>query len=423
MAYDAAMAQPIILFGAFDRHNFGDLLFPHVAAALLPGRELVFAGLASRDLRACGGHQVHALTQLAADWDQRPAALIHVGGEILTCSAWQAAVMLQPPDELQSTLTYLAARPQEQAAWVQHMVGSTALAPYTLTRSLFPALTWVSYLPAGGVQLDVCEPALRAEVLANLQAADAVSVRDGQTLAQLAAAGITAQLLPDPAVMVAELFGERIHQRAAGGEMAQVLRTFPQGYLAVQFSSDFGDDATLATIAHQLDQAAAASGFGVVLFRAGAAPWHDDLAGLQHVAARMRTPAVQVAESLDIWDICALIAHSRAYCGSSLHGRIVAMAYALPRVNLIPPAASRPASKQAAFAATWEDAGTPCAVGADGITAGIQQALGLKRTALQGCARRLVTQYRHGFETLCPRPATGSTAPAPPSHPSSASRT
>jgi len=26
-----------VLFGAFDRHNFGDLLFPHLMAALLPG--------------------------------------------------------------------------------------------------------------------------------------------------------------------------------------------------------------------------------------------------------------------------------------------------------------------------------------------------------------------------------------------------
>ena len=49
------MTRPLILFGAFDRHNFGDLLFPHIATALLPGRELRFAGLALRDLRPYGG--------------------------------------------------------------------------------------------------------------------------------------------------------------------------------------------------------------------------------------------------------------------------------------------------------------------------------------------------------------------------------
>ena len=49
---------PLVLFGAFDRHNFGDLLFPHLMTALLPGRDFQFAGLAARDLRAFGGHRV-----------------------------------------------------------------------------------------------------------------------------------------------------------------------------------------------------------------------------------------------------------------------------------------------------------------------------------------------------------------------------
>ena len=48
---DLHTARPCIIVGAFDRHNFGDLLFPHLAAAMLPGRELVFTGVAARDLR------------------------------------------------------------------------------------------------------------------------------------------------------------------------------------------------------------------------------------------------------------------------------------------------------------------------------------------------------------------------------------
>ncbi len=401
MAYDAAMAQPLILFGAFDRHNFGDLLFPHVASALLQGRELVFAGLARRDLRAQGGHAVQALAQLAADWGPRPATLIHVGGEILTCSAWQAAVMLLPPEEVQPTLAYLATRPQEKAAWVRRMLGSAALAPYTLSRPLFPALTRVVYSAVGGVHLNESETALRAEVLANLQAADAVSVRDVQTQAQLLEAGIASHLLPDPAVMVAELFGTQIRQRAVDGDVAQLMRAFPQGYLAVQFSADFGDDATLVQIARQLDHVAASTGLGVALFRAGAAPWHDDLASLQRVAARMQAPTVRVAESLNLWDICALIAHSRGYCGSSLHGRIVAMAYALPRVNLRATAtAAEQPSKQAAFAATWEEAPVPGTVAVNDLASAIQQALALDPARLQRTARQLVIEYRQGFAAL-----------------------
>ena len=158
------MTRPLILFGAFDRHNFGDLLFPHIATALLPGRELRFAGLALRDLRPYGGHNAQALAEVRATQGTQPADLLHVGGEILSCTAWQAAVMLLPPDEVQATLAYLATRPQEQAAWVQRMVGSAALAPYTVSRQLFPRLSRVLYSGVGGVDLDACAPALRAEV-------------------------------------------------------------------------------------------------------------------------------------------------------------------------------------------------------------------------------------------------------------------
>ena len=76
-----------VLFGAFDRHNVGDLLFPHVVARMRAPREVRYAGLAARDLRAYGGHVVHALGELAARSGKRTLNLIHVGGELLACDA------------------------------------------------------------------------------------------------------------------------------------------------------------------------------------------------------------------------------------------------------------------------------------------------------------------------------------------------
>src|SRR5438128_816753 len=110
---DATTGIPTVLFGAFDRHNFGDLLFPHIVAGMLARKDLLFAGLAGRDLRSYGGHQVSALAQLAGTRGERPANFIHVGGELLTCDAWAAAVMLLPPDQAQEAVAHLDAWPQE----------------------------------------------------------------------------------------------------------------------------------------------------------------------------------------------------------------------------------------------------------------------------------------------------------------------
>ena len=272
MTYDAAVRTPIILFGAFDRHNFGDLLFPHIAAALMPGRPLVFAGLAERDIRRWGGHQVVALPRLAMHIGDRPRKLVHVGGEILTCDAWRAAVMLLPPQQAQQTIAYLETRPRERIDWVHRMLGTSALAPYTVSRQAYPGLLSVVYSGVGGVAMQQVDPEMRAEVLANLRAADAVGVRDRVTLEPLVAAGVGARLMPDPAVMVAELFGARIRRRARRGEVAQMRRAFPQGYVAVQFSADFGDDEPWRKSRHSSTvayPAATASSFSVPAPRPG----------------------------------------------------------------------------------------------------------------------------------------------------------
>jgi len=356
------MTPPTLLFGAFDRHNFGDLLFPHVAAALLPGRPLIFAGLAARDMRPWGGHPVRALAELAAELRAEPLHLVHVGGELLSCSAWQAAVMLQTPDAAPAIIRRLDARPADRQAWAEAQLGFAAEAPYCIPPRLFPAARRIVYCGVGGVDLADQPSVLRDEVLARLRAADAIGVRDRLTLAGLARAGIPATLMPDPAVLVAELFGPAIAAHGRLGEVADIRREAAQGYLAVQIAADFGDDATLAALASQLDRAASASGDGIALFRAGAAPWHDDRECLRRLAGRLRTRPLRTLESLHLWDICALIAGSRAYCGSSLHGRIVATAFGLPRINLLHPSQVGQWTKQAAFATTWDAPDEPGAV-------------------------------------------------------------
>ena len=126
-----AVSPPLVLFGAFDRHNFGDLLFPHLMTALLPGRAFEFAGLAERDLRTFGGHRVGAL---AARQGPRPAHLIHVGGELLTCNAWQAAVMLLEPAVAAAVVARYDDDPVAAADWAARQLGTARSLPYVAGR-------------------------------------------------------------------------------------------------------------------------------------------------------------------------------------------------------------------------------------------------------------------------------------------------
>ncbi|WP_412480482.1 polysaccharide pyruvyl transferase family protein [Azonexus sp. IMCC34839] len=345
--------RPIILFGAFDRHNFGDLLLAQVAARQLGERMLLFAGLARRDLRPVGGVAVELLAAQAESW---PAAdLIHVGGEILGCSAYEAAIMLLDADGAMAAIGQVDRDPAARQAWAVASLGDRRQLPYLLGRSDFPQAGRIVAQAIGGVGFSSLPASLRAEALSALRSMDAVRVRDRTTQAQLIAAGVSAELAPDPAVLTARLFAGELAEHAGRGEVLALGQRYPRGFLAVQCSAEFGDDRTLAVLAGQLDALVQEYGFGVVLFRAGLAPWHDDMAVYRRLAAGMRSKSVSLFESSHLWDICALLSKSAAFIGSSLHGRIVAEAFARPALNLL--GASSAADKLAAYEQTWGQPG------------------------------------------------------------------
>ncbi|MFN3594759.1 MAG: polysaccharide pyruvyl transferase family protein [Thiobacillaceae bacterium] len=383
---------PLILFGACDRHNLGDLLFPHIAAALLAPRPCIVAGLAERDLTAHGGHRVAAIARLAAQWPRlypdRPADLVHVGGELITCSLYEAAIMTLSPEAAQAAIARYDRDENRRQTWAEGELWLRQRVAYLVPKALFPQPGRFLHCALGGVDLPRLPAAMRAEALERLRASDGLTVRDRATQATLAAAGISAELSPDPVVLTAELFGPRIAGLAESGETARVRARFAQGYVAVQFAAEFGDDATLAVLADQLDRIAADTGLGLVLFRAGAAPWHDDAAVYKRLIGRLRGPRVWLFESLDIWDLCALLAQARAYAGSSLHGRIVAACFGVPGVNLV--TTLDPPRKQAAYLATWhatEDAGVTTLAG---LAQALERAMALPGAAGLAAQRRRV---------------------------------
>lgn len=387
--------MPLILFGAFDRHNLGDLLFPHLWAAHCAERELLFAGLAQRDLTNYGGHRVQAIAQLAQEYGDQAVDILHVGGELLTCSLYEAAIMTLPPDAARAAIAQYDQDVDARTAWAQNELGLPQTVGYLVPRRLFPKARHIAYHAVGGTSLDKLPAAMRDEVVAHLKEADPLSVRDRLTQSLLAQAGIPAPLVPDSAHRVAELFGERIGEHGEQGEPAQMRSHFPQGYLAVQFSADFGDDPTLRQLAAQLDQCAEQTGLGIALFRAGAAPWHDDLAAYRRLAGFLRWPQCRVFESLNLWDICALLAQARAYCGSSLHGRIVAQSFGVAGVSLVQDV--RSISKTEVYCSTWLPAGEVNVCSVAEVAEGMVQALALPAKVLQSQASQLTGQAREGM--------------------------
>lgn len=341
--------DPLILFGAFDRHNFGDLLLARCAARAAGDRPVLFAGLAERDLGSFGGVRTRTLDRLIAAFGGEAADFVHVGGEILTTSAWEATVMLETPEDAGRVIALHGGSAANRNAWAATQLGTQRSIPYVAGRGDLPSCWTVGFRSAGGVALPELPAAEREEVLRALAGATELTVRDARTLASLRASGLDARLAPDPASATPALFRAEIRERADCGEIRK-LATRQGRWIAVQLAAHWGDDETLDRIAQALSHAATLHDAGVVPFRAGLAPWHDDREVLLRLARRI-DPHVPVVllESAHVFDICALLAHSAAYLGTSLHGWIVADAFGVPAHCLV--ASGR--DKAAAYLDTW----------------------------------------------------------------------
>ncbi|NMF87642.1 polysaccharide pyruvyl transferase family protein [Aromatoleum petrolei] len=344
----SANGRRLILFGAFDRHNFGDLLLARCAAA--GGRdEVVFTGLAARDLRAVDGFRTEALADAIATFGSEEADFVHVGGELLTTTAWEAAVMLQQTVDTSRFVALHDRNAEARAAWARSVLGTARRMPYVVARDELPAGWRTHFCAVGGVALDALTTAERNEVIGALRSASTLDVRDRSTLDALRRAGLTPGLRPDPATSTPKLLGATIRQRGHNRTIT-ALRTRMRSWIAVQLAAAWGDDATLDCVALLLNSAAAARDAGIVLFRAGLAPWHDDLDTLRRLADRLgaRYPLV-IFDSPRVLDICALLASASAYVGTSLHGWIVANAFGIPSRCLV----RSPSDKAARYTDTW----------------------------------------------------------------------
>lgn len=355
---------PLILFGAFDRHNLGDLLLGRIAAALAarfaPGRPLRWAGLAARDLRAAGGARVRRLEAIADrirhEHRRQPARaapdLLQVGGEILGCGAWEAAVMLARPAQADALIAAHDRDLEGRDAWARQHLGITRHLPYLAPETLFPAGLRIAHAGTGGVGFAHLPAAWRDEAITALRAAAVLHVRDRDSRRALAAAGIDARLAPDPAVLVARVLGSEIAREAARGEAARVSARFPAGWIAVQLGAESGDDLSLGALAAALDRLQRDSGWGVVLFCAGRAPWHDAPEVLHRLRARLHAPRhCIVTATRHVLQLCALVAGAELCLSTSLHVRIVAGAFARPAASLMQGSAQ--GEKVRAYLHTW----------------------------------------------------------------------
>ncbi|WP_199424942.1 polysaccharide pyruvyl transferase family protein [Actinotalea solisilvae] len=357
----------VALIGAYERDNFGDLLFLLQTEAYLAdhGLETLATSAFEADMTPLLGRRIPAFHRIL----ERQAVdhIWTVGGEVGGATMATAIAALGARHGLHAG----------RAAAIRTLSGASPQAPAYLARpTAFPrnALASLTLNSVGLAGLSGVPVEDRLVHLAALREADSVIVRDTSSADLLAREGVAHRLAPD-----------LIHTLA-------LTRPQPRRHsdiVLVQASERWIRAVGPQSLARALVSAPDLKTARIRLFLAGTAPGHDSVDAFAAVARHVRAlaPATDIeldGSSRDPWQLVNRISEARLWIGQSLHGRIVSAAYGVPRLSLADP-------KLDAYAATWDE-GMPAGVIPTTLGSAVERALSREAArGDEGVGRRLGT--------------------------------
>jgi len=289
----------IVLTGTFDVRNYGDLLFPLLAAHRLRPYGITIRP-ASPTGRDTGWQDAMPPVDLpgALFGAERFDGVLIGGGNII-----HARPVTLPDYDRGTTATW---------AYGSLWLGATLAA----ARRRVPAV-W----NAPGVP-QAFDPGEDDAVQAALAAASYVSVRDRASAAFLAP--FPARVVPDTALDLAELWPRRGLEDAFRSLLNRKGVDTTRRFVAihVKHRSVAGD---LETIAPMIDAFSIKTGCLPILI--GIGQCHDDHLVARRLAGALTVPSVDLSEPLGLREIAAAIACSAGYVGASMHGYVTAAAF------------------------------------------------------------------------------------------------
>ena len=289
------------LFGAFERHNFGDWLMAFCATELLKPMQSKWL-YDFGDLGFGINQSVGNFTKLVKFLNESEApTIIHVGGETLACTTAAAAEMSS----------------QEKTSNFDRVLH------YVLPETYNSIKIERYFFGVGGIEVPSLDPLMTKELVDSLNSAKWVSVRDPVSQSNLMKLGVKAKMHPDIVQVMPKLFSINLQDVKVEGKL--VLQT---------------SEVILRSCTNQTSEMLFkyfSNYTSIRLVVAGVAPGHDSFNSyldLMRIVNKKRPNWISILFDIDPLNIVKEIASASLVISTSLHFRIVAMAYGIPRISM-----------------------------------------------------------------------------------------
>lgn len=378
------MERTILTIGAYERDNFGDLLFLLVFEYICKKRNinLVLGSCIESDMKDYFGKYVFPYHFLLSNYSYDTIWV--VGGEIGGCTSQMAVEMsiqntyldrYQCMEQSARNLLneYLTGEKSDHLAYLPNIM------KYKKNRNTPFIVNSVGGFESLEQNTDLVVMQNTINVLKNAQA---VSVRSIPSFEYLSRQGINAVLVPDSVHALSFFYSPE--------------RPIVEEYFLFQVSKFFFDTYGIEIIAKSLYEIIQKYDCQIYLFSAGNANHHDSLEIYEYLKKYIQEKYSEVRIHI-VYENNPLkrvnwIAFSKLAIGSSLHVRIIAITYNVPRVGLM-------LEKLNQYSETWDPV-FPYAVVPSILLKECQKALEIDKKNIESIAQNLAVKARDNIEEI-----------------------
>lgn len=349
------MEKTINIIGAFDRYNYGDLLFPIIIEEyikkyreeLLKKYQLKYFALVESDLTNIGGKKTEPLATLYRDKIEKGSVLIVSGGDVIPARIGNMDI-----DLAQNFNEMIYKKIKRKLLGIENFEKSSkkrfeidSAFPWLIDEKNFQGNLKVFYNAVGGSTLDKLPIKDQQYIKETMKNSSYISVRDVKSRDNIN--HLEVNISPDSATIMSEFFDFELLEKKSSEKINKFIKNNEE-YIVIQSNNSSLKEGKDRELIEAINAIGEKLGYKILLLPIGFAANHDDNIALNKVKKGL-TVKYEHFESLNLYEVMHLIAKGSFFAGTSLHGNITAMSYGVPHIGL-----NREIKKLDSYLKTWD---------------------------------------------------------------------
>lgn len=331
--------KTIFSLGAYDRFNYGDILFPIISKNFFelnyPTLNFECYALKESDFSKYGGLPTKSIRRLHESNDLKDGDTIFFTGGGTLGSDWynMHANLL---GYYGNKILYYASRiiGNEKINKISRLYfGGKSEFPWIADADDFDKNLKIIYNSVGGSELGTISEKRRTLAIEKLSRASYLSFRDKETanVCKQIESECLLNVAPDSAILMSEQYPIDI----LFNKINPNLRNTASNKKYVCFHANYSYlKKNISEITNQLEKIYREHNLETILLPIGRYVGLDDHIGLRELLNKLSTPALIISEEASIWDIMYTIANASLFIGTSLHGNVTSQSFGVPHIGL-----------------------------------------------------------------------------------------